>query len=65
MNGTGSHRVRLEAPARVHDVLGVGGRVRVVDDRLLRVVVDLDHLARVLGEVPASRRSTMATGSPT
>ncbi len=28
------HRVGLEAPARVHDVLGVGGGDRVVDDRL-------------------------------
>ena len=45
------HGVGLEAPARVHDVVGVGARLRVVDDGLLRVVVDLDHLARVLGEV--------------
>ena len=49
----GGHRVRFEAPARVHDVLGVGGRDHVVDHRLLRLVVDLDHLAGVFGQIAA------------
>ena len=53
MNGMATIAFDSRPHARVHEVLGVGGRGGEVDDGLPRLVLDLDQLARVLGRVAA------------